>query len=305
MTGLNLTAGFVNNSVVKITELNNGSAGLEQQYMIQYKTFAENWAIILPINTASFPYSNYTFKFVTDFAQLTQSTIVLTFDSRYDFTVYAPTLEQMLLNGSYLASAPTLSAVGAHTLKLTNWPASLYGNISFTLFGIVNPSAGSYSISVAYVDVLGYQYATSSITYAIVAAGSATTQPPSLAVLPNTTTPSPVPQVLVLSLPFSFLPKDTILTLQFTGLTIWPSTLLLSSGYTDYAITPPSITSTLINHINNTDMSNIELQLYHFNVASNAISVSCTLSYHSKQIYQQSATANLASTSPDSCVAEV
>jgi hypothetical protein len=62
----------------------------------------------------------------------------------------------MLINGSKIKSLPIVSVISSSSLKITSLPQSLYGNVSFTLFGIVNPAAGSYLISVVYSDITGY-----------------------------------------------------------------------------------------------------------------------------------------------------
>ena len=308
LVNINLTSGFTSGGLFKITEFTGQIATSQHLLNLQTTTFVEDtWRLLLSDSSAGFPYANYTFTLNTTYSPLAETDLVLTFlSSSYPFSTL-PSLEQVLIDKAYQQQLPTIALIAPGKLRISNIAyGRVTGMVWFTLFGIVNPiAAGTQTVSIAYLDNTGFQYATSSINFTIGAASTLNLNTFAIGVIPNSTT---LYEVMVLTLPFMFLPSSTKILLEFTNLTTNSTTWLSASEYLYFSRTSPSVlTSTVMSHIRTPAQSFIQLVLYNFTLASSSLSLKVTLSYHTTVFYQQTATTTIASaaTAPPNCVASI
>lgn len=226
ITGIGLTSGFVSGGSISVTEFVGLVATNQRQCTIQATTFTEaSWRLIASDTSAGFPYANYTFTFNTTSSPFAETDLVLTFNASSYLFSNLPDLEQLLVNGSYRNQLPSLTKTAAGTLRLTNFALGrLVGTISLTLFGIANPlTVGNNTINIAYVDQTGFQYASAAVNYTITSASPTNSNPLIVTVVPNSTVSS---KLLIVTLPFWFVPRKTTMQLQFVNVTIGTNTRL-------------------------------------------------------------------------------
>jgi hypothetical protein len=242
--------------------------------------------------------------FNTSHAPLIQTGIILTFNPLYSFATM-PRFDQLLINGVYYTQLPTVTSVATNQLIISNLQSNdVQTEVSFTLFGIANPSiVGNYNILVSYTDQSGFTYATSTIPYAITATAGANTNQLSINLIPNSTTDY---RVLVIVLPYSFLPRDALISINFINVTMNTSTVLNTGGYLYYqTLSASNMNVSLMSHLTTPDSSYIQLTLYNFTVQSASVSLTVNIQYRSTIIYSQTLNAKVGQTIPQACSASL
>lgn len=150
-----------------------------------------------------------------------------------------------------------------------------------SVFGIMNPPIGHYSINISYLDQYNNSYYTSTIHYEVLAAvnpGQMT-----VAIYANSTQS----QVVDINIPVSLMPKYTAISLQLTNIT--------------YAnMTPYTSGMQLMQHI-----TDCRIQLYNLTVSHTTIRIAIQLTYKNTVFYSDSQDIRVSDSVADAAVVSV
>lgn len=145
--------GYANQSTMVITTYSNVTP--TRQYSVRILSVVSPvLTTLLTEQYASHPFSNYTFQH-----NATVHAVIIQYPPQYDFTTYAPETGMVLSSNSIQTTS--------------------------SVFGVLNPLAGNYTLTLSYIDKYNQTYYQTTIHYTVMAALSL--EPMTIQLYPNHT----------------------------------------------------------------------------------------------------------------------